>query len=98
MKTLEEIKDEVVKKYGFKNFDAFIVDQNDNYSISYIDEVINEIAKLYANAKLEESAECANLRRFCMNSHKTDNVDGITIGACNYTVNKQSILNLKDKV
>lgn len=56
MKTLDQVKDEVAKEFGYSSFEQF--DDRSTFGYDHnTPKIIDLIAKLYANAKLEEAAE-----------------------------------------
>ena len=64
-------------------------------------EPIERVMKLYANQKLDEAAEKANIKNtFTYHDGTTEEkfCDGVKYGDYTHTINKQSILSLKDKV
>ncbi|MNK65791.1 hypothetical protein D3C87_850940 [compost metagenome] len=93
MTTLEKIKDQVANRMGFSNWKRFVL------FCKPTPEIVDEVAKLYANQKLDEAAEKATLaierdgKPILRNqlAYFADDMDHVE-------VDKQSILSLKDKV
>lgn len=82
MKTLYEVKQKIANELGFS--DWLQMQRIDPESCL---EKVDEVAKIYANAKLDEAAEKATTIHY-----KQSN------GNINSAVNKESILSLKDKI
>lgn len=98
-KTLQQIKDEHAKELGYADYeDLFLEGVHTG-----IQACCDFIAIKYANQKLEEAADIANLKREWTNTftgkvEETETVDGCNLGAYRYTVNKKSILNLREEL
>ncbi|AQX00461.1 hypothetical protein [Elizabethkingia anophelis] len=96
MKTLEQIKDEVAKDFGYESFEKF-----DDKSTFYYDhktpKIIDEISKRYAlevaQASLEKAAENANIKYHDGHNKLYKAVKHVQIGADNIQIDKESITN-----
>ncbi len=76
-----------------------IVTEKDGYSEGRVSLcVIADIAKLYANSKLEQAAEKARITRIINGEIETDGLIMAVTKTGTYEVNKQSILNLREEV
>ncbi len=100
MKTLEQIKDEVARKKGFSDWKDLLKYQ---LNLGLISRDMDEAAKLYANAKLEEAAERLKHsdggRYGCTYGDTEHDSISAYFGYNEAIVDaKQSIINLKDKV
>ncbi|RQO79146.1 hypothetical protein DBR40_05345 [Pedobacter sp. KBW01] len=93
MKSLEQVKDQVANRMGFASWKRFCL------FCKPTPEIVDEVAKLYANRKLDEAAEKATLAierggKLILRkqlAYFADDMDHVE-------VDKQSILSLKDKV
>lgn len=81
MESLVKIKDQVAQRMGFCNWKRFISFVNPT------DDIVDEVARLYANDKLDQASI------FAQTKLKSEPYEGWQV-----IIDKQSILNLKDKV
>ena len=86
--TLREIKDQYAQdNWGYMKWDTAVF----HYKVDIIDEDLNEVARLFAKAKLEEAAERAMVDEYNLFSGDIDTSDTHFGEDHRYTVNKESI-------
>lgn len=99
-KTLKQIKDEVAKMAGYE--DWLEVPEQALFKIKNVligyDELVDIVIKKFANCKLEQAAESANMIYHCGHTKQNTQTKHHQMGADNLQVNKQSILNLREEV
>ncbi|MVW93668.1 hypothetical protein FCL53_17030 [Elizabethkingia meningoseptica] len=91
MKTLDQIKDEVAKEFGYSSFENSIF--YGEIDIRIIDEVAKRYAREVAQASLEKAAENANIKYHDGHNKLYKAVKHVQIGADNIQIDKESITN-----
>lgn len=84
MKTTAQIKDQIARENGYRDFDDVIMKRDESY-------FVHEIAIRYAEQAIREAAEMASVK--CENALKYPG-SKLKQTAQVYSVDKQSILNI----